>query len=286
MRLLAVMLALHRPAAGEHGATAGEAMRQVADRGGRHVTDRRRPFRRLRRVVCLAEQIRQEAVEAGGVVLEELLVVQLLGVQRVGDAEHQRDIGLRPRCDPLGTEIRTGLGTHRIDADHLLAGRLERGKAVICAMIGDAVADLIGGDRVCTPDHQQLGVLCDNWPNGLLLVYLERANNVRHDDLRRAGRIIAGAVHEAALQVHHAAQQCLAVVQAPGTHPAIGAGKRAGGAIFLFDALQFGDHEVERLVPGDADKITAATAGDIRTRALFEECAAHHWILDARRRVD
>ncbi len=146
--LLAVLLALQRPAGGQHRPVLGEAVREVLDRVGRNVADRRRPFGALRRlVVVVAHQVRQELVEAGGVGLEELLVVELLGDQRVGDAEHQRDVGLRPRRDPLGAEEFGGVGLDRIDADDLGALGLERLQALVAAVVGDRPADLVGEHR-------------------------------------------------------------------------------------------------------------------------------------------
>jgi hypothetical protein len=254
---------------------------------GRDIADRGRPFGALRRLVlAVAHQIRQELVEAAGVGLEELLVVKLLGDQRVGDAEHQRDVGLRARRDPLGAEELGGLGLDRIDANDLGALGLERLHALVTAMIADHPADLVGDHRIATPEHHQLGLVDHDRPHRLLLVDFERADDVRHDDLRRAGRVVARRVHEIALQVHHPAQQALAIVQAAWALPAVGAGEGRGGAVGLLDPLQLLDDQVERLVPGDAHEVAAAAAVDVGAGPLLEEGAADHRVLDAGRRID
>ena len=76
--------------------------------------------------------------------------MELLGDQRVGDAEHQRDVGLRPRRNPLGAEELGGVGLDRIDADDLRALGLERLHAFVAAVVGDRPADLVGD----APDRQ------------------------------------------------------------------------------------------------------------------------------------
>ena len=76
--------------------------------------------------------------------------------------------------------------------------------------------DLAVVQRVGAPQHQKLGVFGDHGPHRLLLVNLERADNVRHDDLCGAGRVVPRGVHEAAFEVHHPAHQSLAVVQLAG----------------------------------------------------------------------
>ena len=284
--LFAVLLALQRPAGGEHRPVLGEAVCEVLDRVSRNVADRGRPFGALRRLVVVAHQIRQELVEAVGVGLEELLVMEFLDDQRMGDAQHQRDVGLRPRGDPLGAEELGGVGLDRIDANDLGALGLERLQALVAAVVGDRPADLVGDHRIAAPEHHQLGLVDHHRPHRLLLVHFERADHVRHDDLRRSGRVVARRVHEIALQVHHPAQQALAIVQAARALPAVRTGEGRRGAVGLLDPLQFLDDQVERLIPGDAHEVAAAAAVDVGAGPFLEEGAADHRVFDAGRRID
>ena len=270
--LLAVLLTLQRPAGRQHRPVLGEAMCEILDRVSRNVANRRRPFGALRSLVlAVAHQVRQELVKTGGVVLEELLVVELLGDQRVGDAEHQRDVGLRTRRDPLGAEEFGGVGLDRIDADDLGAFGLERLQALVTAVVGDRPTDLVGEHGIGAPEHHQFGLVDHYRPHRLLLVDFQRADHMRHDDLRGTGRIIARSVHKIALQVHHPAQQALAIVQAAGALPSVGAGEGRRRTVGLLDPLQLLDDQVERLIPGDAHEIAAAAAVDVGAGPLLED---------------
>jgi hypothetical protein len=92
--LLAVLLALHRPAEDELGAVPGHQAGELADALGRHAADLLGPLGRLLDLVLgLAFEVGQEAVEAQRVGVEELLVVQAFLHQRVRDGEHQRHVG-------------------------------------------------------------------------------------------------------------------------------------------------------------------------------------------------
>ena len=97
----------------------GEAAGQLAQRVGGQAADLRRPVGALRRTVALAQQMGQELVEAGGVAVEEFLVVQAFDVQGVGDTEHHRDVGVRTRRQPFAVEGFAGLGEHGVDGQHL-----------------------------------------------------------------------------------------------------------------------------------------------------------------------
>ena len=212
--------------------------------------------------------------------------MQLLDVERVGDAEHHRHVGLRPRRQPFGVEVVACLGLHRIDADHLLSCGLQRFEPRVGAVVGDQVADLVVVDRVGAPEHHQLGVLGHHRPSGRLLVDLDRADDVGQDHLGRAGRVVARRVHEAAVLRKHAAQQALAVVQLARTLPAVRAGEDRRRAVLGANPLQFPGDEIQRLGPRDAHEVAVATAIGIGARAVLEICPPHHRVLDAGRRID
>ena len=94
VRLFAVIGALHRPAHGDHGTHGGHAPRQSANRRRRDLRDGGGPGRVLGRAVGLPHDIGAQAFEADGVGLEKRPVVQIFGDQRMGQAQHQRHIGI------------------------------------------------------------------------------------------------------------------------------------------------------------------------------------------------
>ena len=104
-RLLAMLGALQRHRAGDQRAAAGDAARQRDDLGLRHAADRCGPRGVLLPAIVPPEQICLENLPAGAIAVEKFAVVQVLGEQRVREAEHQRDIGAGPDRMPERGEI-------------------------------------------------------------------------------------------------------------------------------------------------------------------------------------
>ena len=78
--LLAMMLALRGPAGNQHRAAGDEAAGKLADLVGGNLALLGRPLRRLLDLVpAVALQVLREFLEAEGVVLDEVLVVDVLG---------------------------------------------------------------------------------------------------------------------------------------------------------------------------------------------------------------
>ena len=279
--LLSMMLALRRVAQRQHRAVGREAARQVAQRLRRHAAYSCRPFRRLRRAIGLAQQIRQEPVEAGGVAIKERLIMQLLGVQRMGNAQHHRHIGLRARRNPLAIQLLAGLREDRIDADHLRPGLLHGGHARPGAMVGHLPGDLRIVQRIAAPEHHQLAMLGQVLPRGALLIDLQRTRHVRQDHLGRTGGIVTTAVGIAARQVQHPPKQRLAVVDAPRALPAIRPRKHRLLPVLLAHPHQLVGHQLDGLVPAHPHEITTTPAIRISARALLQPGTAHHRITDA-----
>ena len=153
-------------------------------------------------------------------------------------------------------------------------------------MIRDDPADPVVVEGIGAPEHHQLGVLHDHRPCGGLVVDLQRPDHIGHHDLRGAGGVVAGGIHEAAFERHHPVQQVAAVVQLAGALPAIRSGKARGGAVDVVDPLEFFRDQVERLVPGDAHEVAVAASLRIGAGPVLEERAPHHRIFDPCRRVD
>ena len=281
-----MMLALCRVAQRQHRAVGRKAARQIAQRLRRHTAYSCRPFRRLGRAVSLAQQVRQKAVKSGGVAIEKRLIVQLLRVQRMGNAQHHRHVGLGAWRNPLAVQLLAGLREDRVDADHLRPGLLHGGHTRPGAMVGHLPGNLRIVQRVAAPEHHQLAMLGQVLPRGALLIHLQRTRHIGQDHLRCAGGIVATAVGIAARQIQHPPQQRLAVVDAPRALPAIRPCKHGLLPILLAHPYQLVGHQLDGLVPTHPHEITAAAAIRISARALLQPGTAHHRIADARWRVE
>ena len=281
-----MVLPLCRVAQRQHRAVGREAACQISQCLRRHAAYSCRPFRRLRRAIGLAQQIRQEPVEAGGVAIKECLIVQLLRVQRMGNAQHHRHVGLGAWRNPLAVQLLAGLREDRVDADHLRARLLHGGHTRPGAMVGHLPGNLRIVQRVAAPEHHQLAMLGQVLPRGALLIHLQRTRHIGQDHLRCAGGIVATAVGIAARQIQHPPQQRLAVVDAPRALPAIRPCKHRLLPILLAHPYQLVGHQLDGLVPTHPHEITAAPAIRISARALLQPGTAHHRIADARRRIE
>ena len=164
-----MLLALDGPAEDQLGAALGYQPGQFADASGRYAADLFRPFGGFGRLVgTLAQEIGQEFFKSERIGVDELLVVQLFGVQHMSQCQHQGHVGHRVDVLALATQIVLGLALDRINADDLdLAGcdlALELGEVVV-GLVGFAVpADLEVLDRVTGPEDDRVAVLEDDFP--------------------------------------------------------------------------------------------------------------------------
>ncbi len=104
-----MVAALDRPGGGQHGAAPGHAAGQRPNRLGVDLGDTRRPVGILGLAVGRARQIRHEPVEPDAAAREEVAIMQALDIERVGQPEHQRGIGVGARREPLGLEETRGV---------------------------------------------------------------------------------------------------------------------------------------------------------------------------------
>ena len=110
---------------------------------GRDAADRGGPGGVLRLAVVAAEEIALEGLPADAVPVEEGAVVQPFGHQRVGEAEHQRDIGAGADRLPLRVDLGRQVVAHRADQVKLDAAPARRGEPVARDVLaGAAAADI------------------------------------------------------------------------------------------------------------------------------------------------
>ena len=249
--LFAVVHALYTPAADELGTAAAHGAGQLADGLGRYATDGGGPLGILHLTIAGAQQVGQELVKAGGVVLQERLVVALLAVEGVGDAQHQRYIGLRIQGHLIAIEVLLGLGFDRVDADDpdLALGHLlfELRPVVVDAVIRHQPAHLQVLDGIGAPDDYGLAVFKHQRPGGLLLVHLHGPRHVRQDHLGGAGGVVARLGQIGAVQVHGAPQHGASGVQLAHRLPAGVTGIEGARAIGFLHPFQLVIEEVQRL---------------------------------------
>jgi hypothetical protein len=116
-RHLAVLLALHRPGRGDEGAVRGEVDGEGLDGRGGQLAQRRRPGGVLGLPVALAEQVGGEVGVAHRVALDEVVVDQPAGDERVAQREDQRRVRAGPRGQPLDPGAGGEVVAQRGDAD-------------------------------------------------------------------------------------------------------------------------------------------------------------------------
>ena len=288
--LLAMVHPLHAPATDKLGAATGHGAGQFAYGLGRDATDGGGPLGILHLTVAGAQQVGQELVEAGGVVFQERLVVALLAVEAVGDAQHQRHVGLRIQGYLIAIEVLLGLGFDRIDADDpdLALGHLlfELCPVVVDAVIRHQPAHLQVLDGIRAPDDDSLAVLQHQRPGGLLLVHLHGPRHVGQDHLGGAGGVVTGLGQIGAVQVHGAPQHGAGGVQLAHRLPAGVTGIEGARAMGFLHPLQLVIEEVQRLGPGDPHEAVLAAFAGVGLVALAQPVQPHHGVADAGGVVD
>ena len=91
--------------------------------------------------------------------VQEVGVVQVFGVQRVGQAEHERHVGIRANRPPVGFEEVGDIVTHRADTHNIDSGRAPRFELTLGGVIGDAaLIDLHVLHADTTETHDKFGV--------------------------------------------------------------------------------------------------------------------------------
>ncbi len=78
---------------------------QRPDGVGRNLGHARGPFGGFGDAIALAHDIGAEARKAGRIAFDKGTVEKIFGDQRVGDAEHQRDVGIGTQGHPFGIEF-------------------------------------------------------------------------------------------------------------------------------------------------------------------------------------
>ena len=286
-----MLVTLDGPADHQHGARLGHLARQIADGFGRNTANLRRPFRGLFDIVFgLAEEVGQKAVETQGVGVDELLVVEIFGVQRVRHRQHQRHVGQRIDVLMRAIEVIAGLGAHRVNAENLdfLFGDLflEFGEVGV-GFVGFSVpAHLLVLDRVAGPPDDELRLLEQDVPGRALRIDLGRTKNVRQDDLAGTGRIVAGGTDCPTVHPDSAQHVVAAAMHLPDRAPADVTRVQRLRAVVLLDTLQFFVKEVNGLIPGNADEAVVTALGAVTLFTVLVPVQAHHRITDTRGTVD
>ncbi len=266
--LLAILLTLHAPAGHKHSGIFVEKFRQFADFICFNAADRCCPLSGFRYAVAFAGQIAGKNIVAAGAAGKKRIILPVIFHQRMGDPQHQRDVGAHMRRDPLhriAKEI-DGFRSHRIDADQPLTALAQPIKPRDPLLVGGIPGNFQRVQRVGAPQHHHFAVLEHQRPTGLLLIHLIAANDIRHDRLRRAGGVIAKMAGIAARQAHIALQQRRRLMQYAVRAPAVGAGKNGGRTVAVADPPMLGIDQIQRLLPAHPHEfiLTADPLGLVR----------------------
>ena len=265
-RALAACMALWAPALDERrGLRGGVLAGDAADGVSRNLADDLGPFRRLRRAVGRAFQVRAvglvrlhalwhvRLVEADDERIEELLVVQALLHDDVGHGVHERVVGGGQEGNPLVGQLDGGVGVARVDDDELAAVLLH-----LAVVVVRQAEDGLG--RVVAPeDHELRALEAGQTAAGVRDAEHGRRGGARvaHGHRVVAADVAAGHIAEARGQI--------------GTHDVAARVARADlhvarkRAVLAQDALVLADDVVDGLVPADLLELALATfAGALR----------------------
>ncbi|MNC29285.1 hypothetical protein D3C75_775290 [compost metagenome] len=213
--LLAKLLTLHAPSGHQHRVIFVEQDCQFANFSRLNATDVGSPLGRFGDPVRLTGQVVSKEGVPAGTAREEILVLPAIFNQRMGNAEHQRDVGAHMRGDPFGAvaEEIHGFRAHRVDADQTLAAFAQRIKIPNALLVAGVPRNLERIERIGAPQYHHVAVLQHQRPAGLLLVYLIATDHIRHDGLCRTGGVIPQMAGVTARQAHIALKQRRRLVQ-------------------------------------------------------------------------
>ena len=222
-------------------------------------------------------------VPAGAALAQEALVVRARRDHRVREAHHQRDVGVRPRCDPARGLVVVDVAPDGADVDEVDARLARRLLGAARAMPREAArVDLRVLEGHPAEGDDQLGVLGDLVPvRGRGVDRVGRpADDVRQDDLHRGAAVAVDRRRVAAVEVEEAVQQALRVVEAPRASPAVRAAVDGCVAVLRLDAGELARRQVECLVPADLDERVLPAS---RAAGAIQPAAPHGGTQDAAR---
>ena len=182
----------------------------------------------------------------------------------VGEAHHQRHVGVRPRRDPAGALPVVDVAAQRADVDEVDAGLagsvLRPARDMPCEA---ARVDLGVLERESAERDDQLGVLGDLVPVRCRGVDRVGAapDHVRQDHLHGRAAVAVDRRRVAAVEVQEAVQQALRVMEAPRAAPAVGTAVDRVVAVLAPDARELPRCEIERLVPAHLDERVLPAGG-------------------------
>ncbi len=282
-RLLAVLSSLEGPVRVDERPARRHPARERPDRRRGDPGDPLRPLGRLGRPVVRATEVALEAVEARAVAPEELAVRALLGDERVGEAQHERDVGTGDDREPLGVQELGQVVPHRAHQDELGPAGPHGAQVVperVAARAPGAHHRVL--ERDAPEADEELGVALDHGPrSGAVQVAPHVAQHVGHDHGQGAVTVRVLPAHEAAETVEEAVELALRVVEAPRAGPSVGASVHRLAAVGVVDAPELSRQEIDGGRPADRHEGLGAPA-PVGSRAAVEPAGADHRLRDAR----
>ena len=240
------------PAAGaEIGLLPAPVAGQRADRLGGHAGLGLLPFGRFRDAVLVAHDIGLPDIEAQGLGLDELLVVEPFLDPHVGDRQGEGGVGGRLGGDPLAAQHLGGVVVERIDVDDLDIEVLEplAADGALEGAVGPGRAFRVGG-----PEDHHLGFLHQILDGAVGLALADPQALAPMVDgtpvpAFPAVRVVVDPGHADGVDEPEGGRQVVADI-APGMVGAVAHGDGAGAVLALL-ALDLVRHDVEGLVPGN-----------------------------------
>ena len=203
-----------------------------------------------------------------------------LAVQRMGQAEHDGDIGVRSAGPPVRLHEVSHVFLERRDVHELRVRpdkplELIRGGVSAKATVRDL--GVLEGDAAET--HHQFRFPGDVGNSGRLhhQTVEGHAEDVRNDHFGSASGVGGAGVNEPADQVQETLELPLGVVKAASAGPAVGAAEDRFIAASVDGPLERFSGQVKRGVPLDPHEGFAAAAGATGLPASLQPASAHHW---------
>jgi hypothetical protein len=215
---------------------------------------------------------------------QEGLVVQALGEKAMGEPEHERGVGVRPRGQPFGLEEVRGVGLERADVDELDPVPAAALEPIAGHVPADAARVDLGVPKRHAAEHdQELGMLGDHRPGGHGVEHVQElaAEDVGDDDLGGGGRVAVDGGGIAAELLEEAVHLALGVVEASGAGPAVGAGEDGRVAVGVLDAAELPGDQVERPLPAHLHEGLRPPAAAVSRGPALEPAPAHRRLGDA-----
>ena len=286
IRLFAVIGALQRPGSAQHHPARRDHLPERFKLTDRNAADIGRPGQRFHDPIGFAVEICAEFRASGRVSIEERHVGATGDQRLMGKPEHDCGVAVGARRDPGRLEpFRCITGKWRDDHEARAVRLCPFDKRRHVVMPGTSGCDAPILRIEPAESNHHIRMLCDALPTRRRMRDSARvADDMGQDDIGRTPAVVPDLIGEPTGRGEKTAHLRAGMMQPPGTRPSVGSAEHRGGTVIAVNALQFGRHQVERLVPADSDHLV--TAAPVAVALALEEARADIRTVDTLIRID